>query len=280
MSAQPVSGEVEEAVAALGAALDRLTGLALYPLSQEELLTLVRQFETIRRRIPVVDHALVSELEARSVAEALGARNTQAVLRDVLRLSPSEANARVQAAHRLGRRETVTGEVLEPVFRRVAAAQATGAVSVEQARVITMTIEELPATVRAEHGESVEQTLVEAASRFDPVTLGKLGRHLHAVLDPDGTLATEEDQQRRRAATLTPNRDGSGTSGRISRRRRWPRCRPPCCRWPRPGPAETSATNAAPRNASMTRSTPPRPCCCAPGSSRRRAAPRPPCCSP
>jgi hypothetical protein len=40
--------------------------------------------------------------------------------------------------------------------------------------------------------------------------LGKLGRHLHAVLDPDGTLATDEDQQRRRAATLTPNRDGSG----------------------------------------------------------------------
>src|SRR4029450_4870638 len=44
----------------------------------------------------------------------------------------------------------------------------------------------------------------------DPTVLGKLGRHLQAVLDPDGTLASEEDQQRRRAATLTANRDGSG----------------------------------------------------------------------
>jgi hypothetical protein len=83
-------------------------------------------------------------------------------------------------------------------------------VSAEQARVITATIEELPTTVRMDHGEQVEQTLVEAAGRFDPTTLGKLGRHLHAVLDPDGTLASEQDQQRRRTATLTPNRDGSG----------------------------------------------------------------------
>jgi hypothetical protein len=160
--------------------------------------------------MPVVDHVLVGELEARSVADALGARNTQAVLRDVLRLSPSEANARVQAAHRLGARETVTGEVLDPVFPQVAAAQAAGGVSPEQARVITATIEELPASVRVEHGESVEETLVEAAARFDPTVLGKLGRHLQAVLDPDGTLASEEDLQRRRSTTLTANRDGSG----------------------------------------------------------------------
>jgi hypothetical protein len=210
MSAQLVIGEVEEAVAALGAALDRLAGLALYPLSQEELLTLVQRFEAVRRRMPVVDHALVGELEARSIGDTLGTRNTQALLRDMLRLSPSEANGRVQAARRLGPREIITGEVLAPLFPTVAAAQAAGEVSAEQARVITMTIEELPSSIRVEHGEQVEQTLVQAASRFDPTVLGKLGRHLHAVLDPDGTLATDEDQQRRRAATLTPNRDGSG----------------------------------------------------------------------
>jgi Domain of unknown function (DUF222) len=92
----------------------------------------------------------------------------------------------------------------------VAAAQAAGEISPEQARIIATTIEELPATVRIEHAESVEVTLVEAAGRFDPTVLGRLGRHLHAVLDPDGTLASEQDQQRRRAATLTANRDGSG----------------------------------------------------------------------
>ena len=210
MSGQAVGVEVEEALAALESALDGLVGLSLFALSQEELLTVLRRFEVVRRRMPLLDHALVGELEARGVADTVGARNTQAVLRDVLRLSPGEANARVQAARRLGPRETLTGQVLPPAYPAVAAAQADGALSVEQARVITATIEELPASVRAEHGESVEATLVEAASRFDPTVLGKLGRHLHAVLDPDGTLATDEDQQRRRGATLTANRDGSG----------------------------------------------------------------------
>ena len=143
------------------------------------------------------------------MAGTVGARNTQAVLRDGLRLSPGEATARVHAARRLGSRETLTGQALPPEYARVAAAQADGAISAEQARVITATVEDLPAGVRAEHGESVEQTLV-AAGRFDPTVLARLGRHLHAVLDPDGTLATDEDQQRRRGATLTQNRDGCG----------------------------------------------------------------------
>jgi hypothetical protein len=210
MGVTAVETGVAEAVVGLGAALDRLTGLALYSLSQDELVVLVGQFEVFRRRLPVVDHVLVGELEARSVADMLGARNTQALLRELLRLSPAEANGRVQAAHRLGPRETVSGEVLPPQYPQVAAAQGDGVVSGEQARVITATIEDLPASVRAEHGEQVERTLVAAAARFDPTTLGKLGRHLQAVLDPDGILATEEDQQRRRTATLTPNRDGSG----------------------------------------------------------------------
>ena len=138
------------------------------------------------------------------MAGTVGARNTQAVLRDGLRLSPGEATARVQ---RLGSRETLTGQVLPPEYARVAAAQADGAISAEQARVITATVEDLPAGVRAEHGESVEQTLV-AAGRFDPTVLARLGRHLHAVLDPDGTLAT----MRTSSAAAAPPSPRTGTA--------------------------------------------------------------------
>jgi hypothetical protein len=91
VSGQLVGVEVEEALGRLESALSELAGLVLYSLSREELLTLLRRFETVRRRMPVVDHVIVSELEARSVAEAVGARNTQAVLRDMVRLSPGEA---------------------------------------------------------------------------------------------------------------------------------------------------------------------------------------------
>ena len=210
MSGQVGGGEVEAALDALQAALGWLTGLSLYFLSQDDLLGVLRRFETVRRQMPVVDHALVGDLEARSGAATLGARNTPALLRDLLRLSPAEATARVRAAAVLGPRETVTGQVLPPEFPALAAIQAEGVISPEQARVITATVEELPTAVRVEHGESVEATLVDAAGRFDPTVLGKLGRHLQTVLDPDGNLASEEDQARHRSATLTTNRDGSG----------------------------------------------------------------------
>ena len=105
----------------------------------------------------------------------VAARITPALLRAVLRLSPAEATARVRAAHGLGPRETVTGEVLPPVFAVLAAAQTAGAVSAEQARVITATIEELPAAVRLDYGPDVEATLVDAAERFDPGGAGPAG---------------------------------------------------------------------------------------------------------
>ena len=210
MSGRSVAERVQDALRRLESALSEVTDESLYRLSREELLTVLRQFETLRRRMPVLDHALVGELEARCVADTVGARTTQALLRDLLRLSPGEANGRVQAARRLGSRETLTGDVLPPAYPAVAAAQADGEVSAEQARVITVTIEELPSSIRVEHGDSVEQTLVEAAGRFDPTALGRLGRHLQAVLDPDGTLCSDEDRQRRRGVTITTNRDGSG----------------------------------------------------------------------
>jgi Domain of unknown function (DUF222) len=280
MSGWPVVERVEEALGRLDSALHELAGLALYPLSKDELLTLVRHFETIRRRMPTIDHAIVFELEARSVADALGARNTQAVLRDMLRLSPSEANGRVQAARRLGQRESITGEVLEPADVQVAAAQAAGEVSPEQARVITATIEELPASVRMEHGGSVEATLVDAASRFDPITLGKLGRHVHAVLDPDGMLSSDEDQQRRRAATLTQNRDGSGDLRAHLTPESLAKVQATLLPLAAPRLCGMSRISAPPRNASTTRSTLPPACCSGQVSFRRRVGHPRRCCSP
>lgn len=205
-----MSDVAREAVAGLRAALDVLLAVPLCGESQDEVLYLVRGLEVQRRRVSVLDHRLVGELEARSTAAILGVRDTAAALRGLLRLSPGEAVRRVRAARALGARETATGQVLAPRFPAVAAAQAAGEMSAEHAAVITGCIEELPLVVRAEHGERVEADLVARAGEFDPSVLAKLGRHVQAVLDPDGTLGTVEDQQRTRSATLTARRDGTG----------------------------------------------------------------------
>ena len=194
----------------LSDAIDELVALDLGCLDRDELLELLRGLETQRRRLPVVDHRLVAELDERGIAGELCARDTRTLLRDVLRLSPREAKQRVRAAVDLGPRRTVTGEPLGPLFPEVAAAQAAGTISPDHARVVIHAVEKLPAPIEAEHGPAVEARLVSEAGRFDPETLAKLARRIGDLLDPDGTLADDAEHDRRRTAVLLANRDGSG----------------------------------------------------------------------
>src|SRR5882724_12366141 len=97
------------AVKQLAVAVDALIELDLSRLDRDDLLKLVRGLETQRRRLPVVDHALVAELDQRGVAGELAARDTKALLRDVLRLSPRQAKARYVAAVDLGPRRGLAG---------------------------------------------------------------------------------------------------------------------------------------------------------------------------
>lgn len=194
----------------LAAAVDALVELDLSRLDRDELLELVRGMETQRRRLPVVDHALVAELDQRGVAGELAARDTRTLLRDVLRLSPREAKARYEAAMDLGPRRGLNGAALPPLLPAVAAAQADGAISPTHAQVITGAIEQLPASVEAAHGASVESRLVHEASRFDPSVLARIGRRLIEVLDPDGAPDREAEHDQHRHASLTVRSDGSG----------------------------------------------------------------------
>ena len=201
---------VGHAVGLLTAAVDALVGLDLSTLSRDELLALVRAVEVQRRRLPVIDHALIAELNARGTAVEVGCASTAALLRTMLRLRPVEAKARVAAAADLGPRRAVSGTPLPPLFGRVAEAQAQGVISAAHAKVITDAVDELPAAVEAEHGPAIEERLVREAGSFDPIQLATLARRITATLDPDGVLTAERDHQRRRGATLHANRDGSG----------------------------------------------------------------------
>ena len=164
-----------------------------------------------KNRLAAIDHRLIGDLEQRGTAAERACATTAALLGQLLRLTPGEAAARVKAAQLAGPRQALTGEALAPVFPVVAAAQADGAISPAHARVITHIVFKLPAAVRAEHGAQVEQLLVTHAAQFDPAVLAGLGRHVRAVLDPDGTLDEEHDRARKRDFTMRIRPDGSST---------------------------------------------------------------------
>src|ERR1700727_178383 len=93
-----VGDEVAAAVAGLTAALDALLALSFTQVPARSWPEVARLVEQQVRRLPVFDHALIAELDRRGVAAEVGARDTAALLRGVLRVSPGEARARVRAA--------------------------------------------------------------------------------------------------------------------------------------------------------------------------------------
>ena len=111
----------------------------------------------------------------------------------------------------MGPRRGLTGEVLPPVFGRVAAAQAAGTISAAHARIVTDTVDALPAAVQAEHDQSVETFLVEQAQIFDPKLLAQVAHRLRATLDQDGILADEAHRHRRRDLTIRHAATGPAT---------------------------------------------------------------------
>jgi hypothetical protein len=113
------SSDGEEVVGvfdALAADLKRATDLSFDALTVPELLNMLERWETMRRRMPVIDHGLINQLAARADKTQLGGTLPRA-LADRLRITPAEAGRRVTEAAELGPRRALTGEPLEPVSR-------------------------------------------------------------------------------------------------------------------------------------------------------------------
>ncbi len=152
----------------------------------------------------------VAELESRNVAVTAGFRNTKQLLAGMLQLSPTEAGARVAHATQLASRRALTGEILAPLLPNTAAALAAGQVGPAQVRVITETMNAIPATVSPADRDAAEVELARHARSFNSTSLHRIGLHILAHLDPDGPEPRDEPQPAPAAGELRlwDRRDG------------------------------------------------------------------------
>ena len=165
--------------------------------------------ETVKRRLVPVDHALIGQVQSRSLPFIHGARTAVSLLGQLLRISRAEAAGRVKAAEALGHRRTVTGAPVGPQFPLVAAAQAEGAISDRHAKAVVDAVQKLPDGLVDEFGGFVESTLVEQARLLDPARLTAHACDLVDLLDQDGQLRDEDYVEKTRGLDLHRNRDGS-----------------------------------------------------------------------
>jgi len=204
-----MANEATVRAAALPAAVAELAGCSFSALADDDLLDVLRLAERARRQLEALDSTLIAELEARNLAGRYVLRGTRQLLSGLLNLSPAESSTRVRQARELGPRTGLTGEQLPPLLPAAAAARADGILTGRHVEVILSAMARLRAArLPVERQVDAEAFLVEQAARFDAGTLRGIARRLLDTLDPDGTLATEQAQQRRRFLSCVPDRDG------------------------------------------------------------------------
>ncbi len=139
------------------------------------------------RRAYAASLELIAELDARHVAAEVGYSGLALLLRDVVRISSSEARRRIGHAEAVSEVPLVSGGVAPAPLPVAAAALSEGALGADHLDVIAKAVFDLPPHVPDADREVVERTLVEAAHSTDPRTLARLGHDLRAALDQDGS---------------------------------------------------------------------------------------------
>jgi hypothetical protein len=107
------SGSSSAELAAIIAAVDAYVAEPVR-LSAADLLAELHERETVRRRLAAQDHALVAEVDRRSLAARLGPASTRDLLMSMLRIRSTDARRRVDAAAALTDRVQFSSAVLPP----------------------------------------------------------------------------------------------------------------------------------------------------------------------
>ncbi|MEU7849507.1 HNH endonuclease signature motif containing protein [Micromonospora parva] len=193
--------ELVQADAAVAACVDA----AAWALSEHDLIAALDAAHRVEQRLAAVKLALIREIDGRGTPRAQGASCTPVWLRERLRLTITAARRLVDLATALD-----TGN---PGVRQ---ALADGHVTLDQARVITDTVDTVHTTAGAEVADKAVGVLVGWAGQFDPTLLRKLGARIldhvapdladaaaHAALDADARRAARD-----RHLTLSEQTDG------------------------------------------------------------------------
>ncbi|MEU8282980.1 DUF222 domain-containing protein [Micromonospora sp. NPDC048905] len=162
--------ELAQAEAAVAACADA----PAWALTEPDLVAALDAAHRLESRLAAVRLTLVRELDGRGTAVAQDASSTAVWLRDRLRLTVPAARRLVDLAGALD-----TGP---PGVR---AALASGAISVEQARVIGATVGDVHAAAGAEAADKAVDVLVEWAGQFEPTLLRKLGTRILDHVAPE-----------------------------------------------------------------------------------------------
>ena len=190
--------------------LDVIESGGFAQLERAEKVVVWQRVETLRNRLPLIDHRLIMDAEAADLAKSYcNATMTQFLVR-VLQLSNREAVARVRAAAAVGPRSSTLGEQLDPVLPQLAALQRTGVVTPEKVQIVERAMHTLSRPgVDPDAVATAEELLTHYAPTLGVTDLQRFARRVVDAADPDGPEPIEDQlQQDRRYLELKQRQDG------------------------------------------------------------------------
>ncbi len=161
-------------------------GGAHWQRSNDDLLRDLAEREKRMRLEYAASLELLAEMDNRNVAAEVGYSSLAALLRDVLRISPTEARRRLSHATAVTEVPMISGGVTPAPLPATAAVLPDGALGPDHLEVITTVMREVPLHVSDADREVAERTLVDAAHSMDARTLAKVGHRVRAWLNEDG----------------------------------------------------------------------------------------------
>lgn len=165
----------------LAEGIEELLAATAVSLDTAELLATLRGLEVARRKIPAVDHQVLSQCAEFGTAVALGHRKLSGCLQQLLRISAGDARARIRAAGVCGPRRALTGKALAPVQPATAAAAYAGLIGAEHTKIISQILGKIPARIPAELAAQAEQA---RRRHVEPGVPGQVGRGVREARRP------------------------------------------------------------------------------------------------
>jgi len=213
----PNGADLVEALRQATSALSTIASAPLTRLDDESLCTLIAHAEEAARNLDTIRALTAATVDDRSrhelgkdgLSSKNGHRRPIQLLEAITGASVADLAARVRLGRATSPRQSITGEILEPLYPAVAAAMSAGAIDKNAALVIIRCLEQ----AKAGHPNPddlvvAEQTLVEVATT-QPVDLVTVhARVWREALDPDGVEPREEEIRERRALTLGREKHG------------------------------------------------------------------------
>ncbi|MFD1814465.1 HNH endonuclease signature motif containing protein [Rhodococcus gannanensis] len=196
------NGQVERHLTALDAAVDGLLAEPLTALTEAEIVEAIQRMEVSLRKASAVGHRLVVESVERSIPGNLACRSVNDFLVSTLRISAADAAKRVKGATKTGTWHTVSGEPMEATLPVTATAVRDGAIGPDHVAAIARTMRQIPHGTTADEIAVAEEILADTARSATPEDVTKIGIHLLAHLNPDGSIPDERERKRRRGLRL------------------------------------------------------------------------------